>query len=211
MLGLLTIGFSVAGVFAAMDFSDPSAPSTMETSWTDWVLGLIQLLITPFLLTGALVQVSKDRVSLGDFFRDVAYLKVLAVSIIQGLVYLVIAVVVALLAATIFIATNPPMAVIISVAVLLFLAVMLINPFFSFWSWYAADGNGIGESISQGFKAGKRNYLQVLLFATLGGLVVAIGAFITLGLGALILAPAMYLSMAHIYRQASGGELPAAS
>lgn len=91
----------------------------------------------------------------------------------------------------------------------LLLALWLLGPLFSLWTWYAADGHGVGESIKLGVAAGKRNYPQLLLFSFLSTLVVLVGGLLTLGLGLLILTPACYLAIAHIYRQASGGQLPA--
>lgn len=171
-------------------------------------VSLVQLLLTPFLLVGLLAQVTKRRISLADFFRNVPYFKVLGVSILEALLFAVIAVPLIVVLAVTMISSGSMLVGGLGLLGLL-LALWLLGPLFSLWTWYAADGHGVGESIKLGVAAGKRNYPQLLLFSFLSTLVVLVGGLLTLGLGLLILTPACYLAIAHIYRQASGGQLPA--
>lgn len=219
ILGTLAIGL-VIGVAAGVSFyfagPDYSALSDAEAisyqTNTDTVLNgsvsLVQFLLTPFLLVGLLAQVTKRRISLADFFRNVPYFKVLGVSILEALLFAVIAVPLIVVLAVTGVVSGSALVVVLGTLGIL-LAVWLLGPLFSLWTWYAADGHGMGESIKLGVAAGKRNYPQLLLFSFLSTLVILVGGLLTLGLGLLILIPAYYLAIAHIYRQASGGQLPA--
>ncbi|MDK8449754.1 hypothetical protein [Corynebacterium mastitidis] len=223
ILGTLAIGLVigvVAGVsfyFAGPDYSAMSDAEAVDYSMNansvaNGAVGLAQFFLTPFLLVGLLAQVTKRRISLADFFRNVPYFKVLGVSILQGilLVGTVLFLVVLLIVFSRFGHMIAPEATFIGLLCILglLLAVWLLGPLFSLWTWYAADGHGVGESIKLGVAAGKRNYPQLLLFSFLSTLVILVGGLLTLGLGLLILTPACYLAIAHIYRQASGGQLP---
>ncbi|WP_018117323.1 hypothetical protein [Corynebacterium mastitidis] len=224
ILGTLAIGL-VIGVVAGVSFylagPDYSVMSDAEAvdysmnanSVANGAVGLAQFFLTPFLLVGLLAQVTKRRISLADFFRNVPYFKVLGVSILQGilLVGTVLFLVVLLIVFSRVGHMIAPEATFIGLLCILglLLAVWLLGPLFSLWTWYAADGHGVGESIKLGVAAGKRNYPQLLLFSFLSTLVILVGGLLTLGLGLLILTPACYLAIAHIYRQASGGQLPA--
>ena len=87
---------------------------------------------------------------------------------------------------------------------LIIVASLLIAPFFSLILWYACDGReGIGGSMTKGFKNAARNYLPLLGLSVLIGLINGfffIAGFITI--------PATYLAMGHAYRQAASGPVP---
>ncbi|AWB84929.1 hypothetical protein [Corynebacterium liangguodongii] len=84
----------------------------------------------------------------------------------------------------------------------------LLAPLFVFQVWYAADNaDTFGGSFSQGFRAGARNYGQLLLFYLLYGVMMFVSLF-TLGIATVILMPAYTLALAFAYRQASGGPVP---
>lgn len=89
------------------------------------------------------------------------------------------------------------------------LIALFIQPFFTLMPWLAADTSSIGEAFSQGLKLGKQNYSHILLLLVLSGLLV-VASFITLGLGLLIVGPAMQLATAHLCRQCQGRYAPAA-
>lgn len=85
---------------------------------------------------------------------------------------------------------------------------LLVMPFFMFQAWYAADNNGsFGNAISAGFKAGASNYLKILGFVVLAGLINIVGAALFF-VGLIVTLPGTMLAAAHAYRQISGGPVP---
>ena len=85
---------------------------------------------------------------------------------------------------------------------------LLVLPFFTFQAWYAADNNGsFGNAISAGFKAGASNYLKILGFVVLAGLINLVGAALFF-VGLVVTLPGTMLAVAHAYRQISGGPVP---
>lgn len=85
---------------------------------------------------------------------------------------------------------------------------LLVLPFFMFQTWYAADNNGsFGHAISAGFKAGASNYLKILGFVVLAGLINLVGAALFF-VGLVVTLPGTMLAVAHAYRQVSGGPVP---
>ena len=85
---------------------------------------------------------------------------------------------------------------------------LLVMPFFTFQAWYAADNNGsFGNAISGGFKAGASNYLRILGFVVLAGLINLVGAALFF-VGLAVTVPGTMLAAAHAYRQISGGPVP---
>lgn len=85
---------------------------------------------------------------------------------------------------------------------------LLVLPFFTFQAWYAADNNGsFGNAISAGFKAGASNYLKILGFVVLAGLINIVGAALFF-VGLIVTMPGTMLAAAHAYRQISGGPVP---
>lgn len=216
IIGTLLLGLVASALYVVVMPSpgtgDIDAVTAAANSGSEqFIPYLLQLLIMPFILTGMLAQIKKKRVNLGDFFHGVRYFQVVTLSIVQfllgivGLFLLVLPLVFAVIATM-----SSGVVIALLVGGVLLLSV-LIGPFFALWNWYAADGYGIKESIVLGFKAGKRNYGMLLLFSVVGSLALMIGTILTLGLGALVLFPAYYLMYAHIFRQASQGELPTES
>ena len=85
---------------------------------------------------------------------------------------------------------------------------LLVMPFFTFQAWYAADNNGsFGNAISGGFRAGASNYLKILGFVVLAGLINFVGAALFF-VGLVVTVPGTMLAAAHAYRQISGGPVP---
>ena len=85
---------------------------------------------------------------------------------------------------------------------------LLVMPFFTFQAWYAADNNGsFGNAISGGFRAGASNYLKILGFVVLAGLINLVGLALFF-VGLVVTVPGTMLAAAHAYRQISGGPVP---
>lgn len=86
---------------------------------------------------------------------------------------------------------------------------LLIAPLVVFIPYYLADRRaGFVDAIRLGISAGARNYGKLLLTMFLMGLVGGLAVLVTLGLGVLVVLPVIMLVYAHLYRQASGFELP---
>ncbi|AIG12083.1 hypothetical protein CPTC_01795 [Corynebacterium pseudotuberculosis] len=64
------------------------------------------------------------------------------------------------------------------------------------------------DALLWGVATGKKHYLRILGFLLLTGLISLVLMIFTLGLGRVIVAPAMYNATAHAYRQLAGGPYP---
>ncbi len=85
----------------------------------------------------------------------------------------------------------------------------LISPFLVLAPWYAADNNGsFGTALSEGLRAGARNYLPLLGLTVLLTLLNIVGATLA-GLGLIVTMPVATLAYAYAYRQISAGPVPA--
>lgn len=86
---------------------------------------------------------------------------------------------------------------------------LLVAPFFTLAPWYAADNNGqFGTAISEGFRAGARNFLPLLILTVLIMVINIVGVALA-GLGLIVTMPAAALAYAYAYRQISAGPVPA--
>ncbi len=64
------------------------------------------------------------------------------------------------------------------------------------------DGQAMGMvAVQQGFKLGRNNFILLLRFFFLAGMIELLGTVLTFGLAKLILCPAMVNATAHMYRQ----------
>ena len=88
------------------------------------------------------------------------------------------------------------------------IVLIFVGPLYMLMYLYVLDrGASFGDAAKRGFEAGTRNYLSLLGFSIVWGLIILISA-IPLGLGMLITMPAYMAALAYIYRQASGGIYP---
>lgn len=86
---------------------------------------------------------------------------------------------------------------------------LLVAPFLTLAPWYAADNNGqFGTAISEGFRAGARNFLPLLILTVLIAAINIVGVALA-GLGLIVTMPAAALAYAYAYRQISAGPVPA--
>ncbi|MCT1499362.1 hypothetical protein EKI51_08115 [Corynebacterium sanguinis] len=192
-----------------------------------FLFGLAMIFLYPFLYSFALAQTLSKHWKFNGM-KAPTYGATLGMSVLVGFIVFMIALVFIVISAMIFggsvLATlsaldpvqleNDPLALLpilgalFGVFAVTSLLMLFITPFFMLQIWYAADNAGsFGDAFSEGFSAGARNYLQLLLFNLISGLLV-IPVVITFGLGALIVVPATYLATAYAYRQASGGPVP---
>lgn len=170
---------------------------------------------------GALRQVDKPKISLGDFTDNVNFGPAFGLTI---LLQVVVSIVFGIIAVPFFLAGNPigeaqmastdeAMAFLgtlfAALAVIMVLAVLLA-PLTQFMVWYVIDRRAtFGGAIVEGFRAGVRNYGRLLAFNLVAGIVVGLAAVITFGLALMVLGPVLVLAQAMLFRQAAAGPLPA--
>jgi len=80
---------------------------------------------------------------------------------------------------------------------------LFIQPLYMLMQWFAADGDGVGQAIKNGFKAGKGNYGQLLLLTVLNMLII-IGGFIVFLVGLIVAVPVTLLSTAYLFPPCAG-------
>ena len=220
-LGLaILIGIAAAAV-------DMSGVGSAGANAVSYLLGLILLVLNPFILRLALHEIDSPRNGWSNFNRDLNYWPTLLVAII---VNVVTGVIFSLLSLAFMLpqmeqleqlATTESVSVDESLALLgklftyigiMLVVSLLVTPLHQLMVWFAADRQaGVGGSIVRGFKAGAANYLPLMGYNLLIGLAAIIGVVITFGLALIPIMPASLLIVAHMYRQASGGRVPADS
>lgn len=190
---------------------------------------VISLVVTPLLYRFATWHVDEPRPGIGALGKDVHWVAAGVYLVVQGIITIIMVGGMQLSGFAEMSETTDPAEVDPSVfagVFAFFLAFVLLmfflSPLFTLMAWFAADGKtGFGASFSTGFAAGKKNYLQLLLFSLLVGLIsfgIMLGVgllsllFISFGvvgviimsifvmLGASIVAAVVLLAQAHMYR-----------
>lgn len=217
LLFVIIFGISFIVAFASMPASGEVPATTSLSLIPNIIIGLLSLLFSVLVYTGALAQLDRAKIGLGDFVRDIRFWPTFAVLLITNVATSLVFALVNLLFLP-DIPTSPTATVDgATVAGILFgslglaLLMVLLSPLYSFMPWYAADGReGIGGAISHGFRDGARNYLRLLAYFIVGGILLGLAAMITLGLALIVLAPAWMLSFGHLYRQMAREPYPTA-
>ncbi|KQB83612.1 hypothetical protein [Corynebacterium oculi] len=177
-------------------------------------ISLIPLLITPCLYAGALAQVSREKIGYRHFFQNTHYWKVILVSVVGSVFWWAVEYLFgALIPAgsgtagedrSFWYILGGFLGWLIQFAVVVFTQLLTLA-----WTWYVADGRGIGEAVQRGSALVWRNFLPLALLYVIGGAVFILGTVFTLGLGLFLFIPASLLMAAHLCRQGNGGVLPA--
>ena len=182
--------------------------------------GVASVVVTVLIYHGALRQVDKQDLSFRDFTGNVNLGPAVGLYILlQFLMVLVLAVILVpvalgggLFAVDQLTSQDDFLSFLGVVLGLLLVAVvlsLLVTPLTQLMIWYVIDRRAsFGGAIKEGFRAGLNNYGRLLVFNLVAGIVMFLGAMVTLGLALLILGPAYLLTLAMMYRQASGGALP---
>lgn len=188
------------------------------------LFGLVSLVVTILVYHGALRQVDKPEISLGDFTRGVNLGPAIGLYIlIQFLTVLALS---ALLLPVFFVgggifasgqgdSAEDVLAFVGAILGLLLVVVflsLLVAPLTMLMVWYVVDRRAtVWGAVREGFRAGLSNYGRLLLFTVASGFVMMVAALLTFGLALVLLGPGLLLAQAMIYRQAAGGALPAGS
>ncbi|QGU07599.1 hypothetical protein COCCU_08375 [Corynebacterium occultum] len=204
------IALSIVSSLIAIDPSSPTGinPTMMDIS--SFLISAVALVISVFIYTGALRQVDKPKIRISDFWENLHFWPTLGVAVLVALIGGLIGGGISALI------MGPGMmdpttvgpeeiAGMFGGLALMLLVMILISPLTSFMVWYAADGReGVFGAIKCGFRDAARNYLLLLAFMVVTGILIIVAAVITFGLVLLILMPVYMLALAHIYRQIAG-------
>ena len=199
-----------AGINAAGDSSTGQATAgSLVSQLVSTVLSLVLSLVVMRL---ALFQIDDARTGWGYLFKNVRWWQPLVIMLVIGAVTSLIVfsvvggTVKGLLGDAENLTEEEAVAAVLSVmgimGVLLVIS-FFIQPLFSLMQWFAADGDGVGEAVKNGFKAGKDNYGQMLLLAILNFFIIVAG-FLLLGIGLIVADRVTLLAQAHLFRQCAG-------
>lgn len=226
IIGSLALGVAVFVVSLLIDAAfgglsgDLSYQTGLGYQLSQVAMMLAATAVGVFIYHGALRQVDKVKVGLGDFTDNVNFGPAFGVALV---IQLASAAAVAVFVTPLLMAgddiANSQMATqdealaflsqVFAGLGIFMLVALLLSPLTMFMVWFAVDRRtGFAGAFGAGIRAGLRNYGPLLLFNFVAGLVILILAVVTFGLAVIVLAPAMVLAQAHMFRQAAPGPLP---
>ena len=175
----LIIG-GIVGVFFGPDYSQTSGSVQVGTDWASNIVGLISLLLMPFIYRLATKEVDSRATGWASIGKDVHYFPTIIITLILwavGMVFsfLFIDQILGRFIAEVEAAGTDDTAVynamaenlggFLGASLLILIGSVLLSPLYQLMVWYAADGRGgIGQAISQGLKTGVSNYFTVAGF-----------------------------------------------
>ena len=202
---------AVAGGIIGAIASD-TGQASIGTAVPQLISSVLSLVLSLVIMRLALFQIDDSRTGWGYLFKNVRWWQPLVIMLVIGAVsmFIVFSVVGGTVTGLLGDAENlteeEAVAAVLSVmgimGVLLVIS-FFIQPLFSLMQWFAADGDGVGEAVKNGFKAGKDNYGQMLLLAILNFFIIVAG-FLLLGIGLIVAYPVTLLAQAHMFRQCAG-------
>ena len=217
----VVLGF-IAGAFNAPVSTNGSMQIGADIASN--IVGLLTLLLMPFLYRLATHEVDTRATGWSSIGKDVHYWPAIAITVILWLISLVITFLFIDQAFNDFIAqveaagtdeqavinaVNENVGSLLGLSALLLFGTLLLTPLYQLMVWYAADGRaGFGQAIVQRFKAGASNYLRLLGFNVVMGIIMFFIIMATFGIGTIIALPVYLLAQAHAYRQIAGGPVP---
>lgn len=221
-LAFFAVSFGVAmlmGVPAAIQENNGQAGTAVS------VLNILSMIVSMVLallvMRLALFQVDDPRTAWNYLGKNIPWLPTIGVEIVISIIGAAVVMVpmMGILAATVGMGAGgaepteedvfAAVGTVFGILFVMMLIMFFIQPLIMFMSWAAIDGKGFTGAFKVGFNIGKNNYGQLLVFLLLN-FVCGIGILITLGLGAIVIGPALMLGQAHLYRQCTGGPVPAA-
>lgn len=217
LLGAFIFMVAIFGVSLGIGLVTGGGAAATGFGVADVVLAVVSMAVSVLIYNAALHQVDHPKIGFAALVRNVNFWPTIAVLVITGVVTSLISGLVTLA----FVPELPtgPTAPVDPQQLLSFLGGMLgvallmvvIAPLHTFMPWYAADRReGVVGAVTNGFKDGARNYLRLLAYLVISGVLLTLAAMVTLGIALIILAPALILSFAHLYRQMSQGQYPVA-
>lgn len=223
ILGTVGLGLAfmiVSGLLGYLSFLiDPNAGTTtsgfsVSETLLNVVIGIITFAITICVMRGALLSVDGHKVRFGDFFKPINVGQTVILMVGLGIFGIILGTFTTFLTQNL-VSFNDAAGTVevnnsgLGMFFIVYLLLFFINPLYSYWVYYAADGHHTaGSAVQTGFKDSLRNYPMLLLFSLVGGFATLIIGIFTIGFGLIIVLPVMMLSTVHIYRQISGGNIP---
>ena len=219
MVVAVLASFLIEGAFGGFsgDLDYQSSPAYLVTQFLSM---LVAQAVGIFIFHGALRQVDREKIGFRDFVDNVNFGPAFAVSLVLQIVagILMAVFVTPLLLGGNEIA-NQQMATqddqlallgkVFAALMGVMLVALLVSPLTMFMVWFAVDRRAsFAGAFGAGFRAGLRNYLPLLLFTFVAGVVTGILALVTFGLAFIVLAPVTVLVQALLFRQAAAGALP---
>lgn len=223
ILGTLAVGVLSAVIGVVLGPVSAQFGGSLAGVVLDIVMTLISAAWMVFVVRLMIWQVDKVKAGYGDLFKDVhfsqGFITSIVVSLIQGLIVgvpLMLWVANSGFSPTSLNTPEGSQAFLAESSASMFaflggllVLALLITPLFMFPVEFATESRaGIGGAIAQAFQVGKRNYGTLLLYNLVIGIVATIIIVVTLGLGALVVVPALMLTQTHMYRQGAGGPIP---
>lgn len=206
---------AVAMIFTLMGSPDTDASGLATEApgamyWIGMLLSIVaSVVLTPFLLHGAFLEVSGRKPALGDFFKATdRIIPVLLVSILVGLITIVV--------------VGIPFGIIFGIGiasesigmlffgVLVYIVLMFVVLIFTAFATYSVVGDAKGPiaALKTSFGIGKSHAGAIILLGIVIGVLTVIAA-IPFGLGLLVMYPVSTIAYAYFYRAATGGQISA--
>lgn len=213
LVGVIVIAFSgVSIAVAPAEGADASGAGSIVQIVSYVIMAVVSLMAMRL----ALFQIDDPRTGWSYVGKDVRWWQPLAIMIIIGIITSVVMFI--FVGGSIFLGpeagTNATedealdaMAGFETSFFVMLLVLMLIGlfiqPLYMLMQWFAADGDGVGQAIKNGFKAGKGNYGQLLLLTVLNVLITIAGGILFL-VGLIVAVPVTLLATAYLFRQCAG-------
>lgn len=209
LVGVIVIAFSgVSIAVAPAEGADASGAGSIVQIVSYVIMAVVTLLVMRL----ALFQIDDPRTGWSYVGKEVRWWQPLAIMIIIGIITSVVMFI--FVGGSIFLGpdagTNATedealeaMAGFFGVMAVVALIGLFIQPLYMLMQWFAADGDGVGQAIKNGFKAGKGNYGQLLLLTVLNALITIAGGILLL-VGLIVAVPVTVLSTAYLFRQCAG-------
>ncbi|WP_018295688.1 hypothetical protein [Corynebacterium lubricantis] len=222
ILGALLTGVVIFILAVPMGMALAAGGGGQSSFFMDALAAIVGVFLSLFLLRGAIWQVDKRKITYRDLITEVNMWPAFATSLLVSLAMLVVSGGLALLiggdqALALMGYSSTPItdpADISGRAILgVFLAsivAVLVRPLLAFPVHFIVErrATSIGQAFVLSYEAGKRNYLRLLGYNIVAGVLAMMIIVVTFGLAALIVLPALILIDAHMYRQAAGGPVP---
>ncbi|MER0092709.1 hypothetical protein [Corynebacterium sp. KPL2838] len=209
LVGVIAIAFSIVGMAVApAEGADASSGGVIVQIVSYVIMAVVTLLVMRL----ALFQIDDPRTGWSYVGKDVRWWQPLAIMIIIGIITSIVMFI--FVGGSIFLGPDAgadateeealeAIAGFFGVLAVVTLIGLFIQPLYMLMQWFAADGDGVGQAIKNGFKAGKGNYGQLLLLTVLNALIVIAGGILLL-VGLIVAVPVTLLSTAYLFRQCAG-------
>jgi hypothetical protein len=209
LVGVIVIAFSgVSMAVAPAEGADASGAGTFVQIASYVIITVVSLLAMRL----ALFQIDDPRTGWSYVGKDVRWWQPLVIMIIIGIITSLVMFI--FVGGSIFLGPDAgadaseeealeAMAGFFGVMAVVSLIGLFIQPLYMLMQWFAADGDGVGRAIKNGFKAGKGNYGQLLLLTVLNALIMIAGGILLL-VGLIVAVPVTLLATAYLFRQCAG-------